>query len=183
MLDPDDYMIALKHKQPENPFIDQQPSPRQTLVDMKGKIQNNLDHYSIIINDFLFCALLDVMVLNDIIEQAAGRDSKQSERGKDQPHFVHRFSVCLALFQMQAHFVFSYVCLYNIALLFLHIIYFCMRFVLLQRICVTQIYVSKYGKSKYSLSRLIYLPLQPFAQRYAVLDLNVVIFALPACLT
>lgn len=46
--------LAVK-KQPDNPFIE--PSQRQGLVDMK-----------------------DVMVLNDIIEQAAGRQSKASER-------------------------------------------------------------------------------------------------------
>lgn len=40
MLDPDDYMAAIKHRQAENPFIDQQPSPRQTMVDMKGKHLN-----------------------------------------------------------------------------------------------------------------------------------------------
>ncbi|XP_042144936.1 sodium channel protein para [Ixodes scapularis] len=47
--------LAVK-KQPDNPFVE--PSQRQGLVDMK-----------------------DVMVLNDIIEQAAGRQSKASERG------------------------------------------------------------------------------------------------------
>ncbi|KAK7790194.1 hypothetical protein R5R35_002964 [Gryllus longicercus] len=46
-----------KIKQPENPFIETQP---QTVVDMK-----------------------DVMVLNDIIEQAAGRASRASEHGED----------------------------------------------------------------------------------------------------
>ncbi|XP_054160598.1 sodium channel protein para-like isoform X3 [Oppia nitens] len=53
LLDSEEYMIAVKHRQHENPFLDQQPSPRQAMVDMK-----------------------DVMVLNDIIEQAAaGRQS------------------------------------------------------------------------------------------------------------
>lgn len=37
LLDPDDYMIVkYKPNHQENPFIDQQPSPRKTLVDMKG---------------------------------------------------------------------------------------------------------------------------------------------------
>ncbi|KAL1421885.1 hypothetical protein MTO96_022598 [Rhipicephalus appendiculatus] len=53
--------LAVK-KQPDNPFIE--PSQRQGLVDMK-----------------------DVMVLNDIIEQAAGRQSKASERGTYQLRF------------------------------------------------------------------------------------------------
>jgi voltage-gated sodium channel type II alpha len=57
LLDTEEYIVAVKQKQNENPFLDQQPSPRQALVDMK-----------------------DVMVLNDIIEQAAGRQSKQSDR-------------------------------------------------------------------------------------------------------
>ena len=35
MLDPEEYMV-IKHKQSENPFLDQQPSPRQAMVDMKG---------------------------------------------------------------------------------------------------------------------------------------------------
>jgi len=29
-------MVAVKQKQNENPFLDQQPSPRQAMVDMKG---------------------------------------------------------------------------------------------------------------------------------------------------
>ncbi|KAI1296926.1 Sodium channel protein para [Halotydeus destructor] len=59
LLDPEEYMVTMKQRQHyENPFIDHQP--RQTLVDMK-----------------------DVMVLNDIIDQAAGRQSKSSERDNE----------------------------------------------------------------------------------------------------
>lgn len=36
LLDPEEYLLQMKQRQPENPFIDQQPLPRQTLVDMKG---------------------------------------------------------------------------------------------------------------------------------------------------
>ncbi|CAM1295090.1 para (predicted) [Pycnogonum litorale] len=56
----DDY-AALKHKHhhPDNPFVE--PTQSQAVVDMK-----------------------DVMVLNDIIEQAAGRQSKASHSGADQ---------------------------------------------------------------------------------------------------
>ncbi|CAL1291642.1 unnamed protein product [Larinioides sclopetarius] len=50
----DDYMIP-KHKQPDNPFVE--PGDPRKRLDIK-----------------------DVMVLNDIIEQAAGRQSKASER-------------------------------------------------------------------------------------------------------
>ena len=35
MLDPEEYMVV-KHRQSENPFLDQQPTPRQAMVDMKG---------------------------------------------------------------------------------------------------------------------------------------------------
>ncbi|GFU56127.1 hypothetical protein TNCV_711891 [Trichonephila clavipes] len=51
----DEYMIP-KHKQPDNPFVE--PGDPRKRLDIK-----------------------DVMVLNDIIEQAAGRQSKASERG------------------------------------------------------------------------------------------------------
>ncbi|XP_015793193.1 sodium channel protein para-like isoform X2 [Tetranychus urticae] len=53
----DDIGSALMKRQLENPFIDPQQTPRHTAVDIK-----------------------DVMVLNDIIDQAAGRQSKSSER-------------------------------------------------------------------------------------------------------
>jgi hypothetical protein len=36
LLDTEEYIVAVKQKQNENPFLDQQPSPRQALVDMKG---------------------------------------------------------------------------------------------------------------------------------------------------
>ncbi len=36
LLDTEDYIVAVKQKQNENPFLDQQPSPRQAMVDMKG---------------------------------------------------------------------------------------------------------------------------------------------------
>ncbi|RWS27821.1 sodium channel protein para-like protein [Leptotrombidium deliense] len=80
LLDTDDYLMAIKQRNPENPFLDPQSSPRQTLVDMK-----------------------DVMVLNDIIDQAAGRQSKSSERAEkdeyldeEKPNFKERFMMtCL----------------------------------------------------------------------------------------
>ncbi|CAL1291645.1 unnamed protein product [Larinioides sclopetarius] len=54
----DDYMIP-KHKQPDNPFVE--PGDPRKRLDIK-----------------------DVMVLNDIIEQAAGRQSKASEREREE---------------------------------------------------------------------------------------------------
>ncbi|XP_037512028.2 sodium channel protein para isoform X2 [Rhipicephalus sanguineus] len=62
--------LAVK-KQPDNPFIE--PSQRQGLVDMK-----------------------DVMVLNDIIEQAAGRQSKASEREREEQERPKFKDKCMA---------------------------------------------------------------------------------------
>ncbi|XP_064475313.1 sodium channel protein para-like isoform X2 [Ornithodoros turicata] len=63
--------LAVKTKQPDNPFIE--PSQRQGLVDMK-----------------------DVMVLNDIIEQAAGRQSKASEREREEQERPKFKEKCMA---------------------------------------------------------------------------------------
>lgn len=60
-----------------NPFIEE-PNQSNTVVDMKGWHDNPN-----IINDWFsnFDVILDVMVLNDIIEQAAGRHSRASDHG------------------------------------------------------------------------------------------------------
>lgn len=69
------HMCDSKLKHLDNPFIDS--SQRQTVVDMKGKLkQNGILYFRLWIK--LFWYLLDVMVLNDIIEQAAGRQSGAS---------------------------------------------------------------------------------------------------------
>ncbi|RWS16117.1 skeletal muscle sodium channel alpha subunit-like protein, partial [Dinothrombium tinctorium] len=87
MLASDDYLLAMKPRHPENPFLDPQSSPRQTLVDMKGKCTVYDSRYAVSseplinLNTFTCTYTADVMVLSDIIDQAAGRQSKSSERG------------------------------------------------------------------------------------------------------
>ncbi|GIY82803.1 hypothetical protein CDAR_608842 [Caerostris darwini] len=67
----DEYMIP-KHKQPDNPFVE--PGDPRKRLDIK-----------------------DVMVLNDIIEQAAGRQSKASERDREEEEEKPKFKEkCLA---------------------------------------------------------------------------------------
>lgn len=67
-----------KIKQHDNPFIE--PVQNQTVVDMKGHIiYFHSLHFFLIIKYVIQIA--DVMVLNDIIEQAAGRHSRASDRG------------------------------------------------------------------------------------------------------
>ncbi|GFR16709.1 sodium channel protein para [Trichonephila clavata] len=67
----DEYMIP-KHKQPDNPFVE--PGDPRKRLDIK-----------------------DVMVLNDIIEQAAGRQSKASEREREEEEEKPKFKdKCLA---------------------------------------------------------------------------------------
>ncbi|XP_076332243.1 sodium channel protein para-like isoform X6 [Tachypleus tridentatus] len=65
----DDCLAKNKHQ--ENPFVE--PCQHQTLVDMK-----------------------DVMVLNDIIEQAAGRQSKANEREKEEQEKIKLRERCVA---------------------------------------------------------------------------------------
>lgn len=67
------YEGKLKH--PDNPFVDS--GQRQTMVDMKGGSNRSVDPHELhSLNLFA-----DVMVLNDIIEQAAGRQSGGSDHG------------------------------------------------------------------------------------------------------
>lgn len=65
-------------KQPDNPFIE--PSQTQTVVDMKGGFDTTVNIIQLKLMNF-FVSFSDVMVLNDIIEQAAGRHSRASDRG------------------------------------------------------------------------------------------------------
>lgn len=68
-------------KQPDNPFIE--PQQTQTVVDMKGLLIGIVGHGDggWNSNPPFNWLLADVMVLNDIIEQAAGRHSRASDRG------------------------------------------------------------------------------------------------------
>lgn len=61
-----------------NPFIEE-PAQSNTVVDMKGNCGRPDWWLSNAITSLEF--VLDVMVLNDIIEQAAGRHSRASEHG------------------------------------------------------------------------------------------------------
>lgn len=65
-------------KQPDNPFIE--PTQTQTVVDMKGRLRSASVKVDSSGKRFRFF-FSDVMVLNDIIEQAAGRHSRASDRG------------------------------------------------------------------------------------------------------
>lgn len=38
ILDPEEYMMAMKHRSLDNPFLDRRPSNKQTLVDMRGNL-------------------------------------------------------------------------------------------------------------------------------------------------
>lgn len=67
---------AGKVKHNDNPFIE--PVHGQTVVDMKGNLVESGVAYSMLT---LPRSFLDVMVLNDIIEQAAGRHSQTSDHG------------------------------------------------------------------------------------------------------
>lgn len=64
-----------------NPFIEE-PAQSNTVVDMKGNCGRPKRRLSQAITTLEF--ILDVMVLNDIIEQAAGRQSRASEHGGEQ---------------------------------------------------------------------------------------------------
>lgn len=72
-----------------NPFIEE-PAQSNTVVDMKGErydddnVQGDRENSSLIklqCSLLLYPLSLDVMVLNDIIEQAAGRHSRASDHG------------------------------------------------------------------------------------------------------
>lgn len=65
----------------DNPFIDN-ISQKQTVVDMKGKHRYRVT-FRIVKGDNVefHINFSDVMVLNDIIEQAAGREMAEAEHG------------------------------------------------------------------------------------------------------
>lgn len=65
---------AGKIKHNDNPFIE--PVQSNTVVDMKGGF-----FVKEIVKNSNFVTIVDVMVLNDIIEQAAGRHSRASDHG------------------------------------------------------------------------------------------------------
>lgn len=65
-----------------NPFIEE-AAQSTTVVDMKGKLlvkETTIENSTLIkLHNSFSCS--DVMVLNDIIEQAAGRHSRASDHG------------------------------------------------------------------------------------------------------
>lgn len=74
-------MLAMKHRSLDNPFLDRRPSNKQTLVDMRGNLPSRGKTSPFETGIIRFLA--DVLVLNDIIEQAAGRpENRSSERGE-----------------------------------------------------------------------------------------------------
>jgi len=104
-----------KTKQQDNPFIE--PSQQHTVVDMKGEI---LCAFALNKCTVKLTAgfLADVMVLNDIIEQAAGRQSQTPEQGGNVAFLLLRSFLTSSLLSLQFLLVSSITCRQNVYTLF-----------------------------------------------------------------